>query len=223
MAKASLYNWQGEQTGSMDLPASVFDVDMSPLLVQQAVVAQAANARVALAHTKTKGEVRGGGRKPWQQKGTGRARQGSIRAPQWRGGGVVFGPRNDRNFTLKINKKARRRALQMTLSEKASQQKILVVEDAAPASGKTKEFEQALRKVGPLKERPSCLIVLSKKNESFRRASQNLPWVQTTLANSLNVRDVLAAKQVVLVKSALPVIEQTYGTLHSTKVNKAKG
>lgn len=213
MAKAELYNWQGEQKGSIDLPDSVFGVKVQPLLIQQAVVAQAANARVAIAHTKTKGEVRGGGRKPWRQKGTGRARQGSIRAPQWRGGGIIFGPRNDRNFKLKINKKARRRALQMSLSEKADQQKIIVLEDGATFSGKTKELEQALMHVKPLQSKPRCLMVLPEKNELFRRASRNMPWVQAILADSLNVKDVLTAKQMLVMKSALPVIEQTYGTL----------
>src|SRR3989338_6543955 len=172
MIKIKIYNQKGVEVGEKVLNEKVFGLKPQPVLVEQAVAAERANARQVLAHTKTKGEVRGGGRKPWKQKGTGRARQGSIRAPQWRGGGIIFGPRSDRNFTLKINKKSKNAALRMVLSDKVANDAFLIVEKFAATDGKT----SALRKLFstlPV-EQKKTLVVLANNDVTVIRAVRNL-------------------------------------------------
>jgi large subunit ribosomal protein L4 len=207
MIKVKVYNTEGKEVGEEKLKPEIFEVKIKPSLVQQAVVTQLANRRLVLAHTKTKGEVRGGGRKPWKQKGTGRARVGSIRSPLWRGGGVIFGPRKNRNFKLKMNKKAKRKALFMTLSDKVNEKKLVLLDKLELAKIKTKEFLKTLSKL-PVKN--TILVVLPKQDEKIIKSSHNLPYVSCLLADSLNVYDILRHEYLLMPKDALKVIEKTY-------------
>lgn len=200
------YNWQGERIGTIELSPKIFEVPLRPLLVQQAIVIQQANKRRPIAHTKTRGEVSGGGRKPWKQKGTGRARQGSIRSPQWKGGGVVFGPSHDREFSKKINQKAKQKALRMALSDKASSKHIIVIDKISLENRKTKEFERQLKKFPFSQSKSLILFILPPKHELVQIASRNIPWIHTIRADSLNVRDVVHADWCVLPKAGLDII-----------------
>ena len=207
MTKVSVYNLQGKEVGEVELNPKIFGLKVNQTLVTQAVLVQQANDRQVVAHTKTKGEVRGGGKKPWTQKGTGRARHGSIRSPQWKGGGVVFGPRSDRNFELSINKKQKRKALLMSLSDKLSDNKIIIVDSLALSTPKTKELANGLSK---LKIDRSALITTAEANQGLVRASQNLKKIAVIRANSLNILDVISHKHLVLDKASLDVIEKTF-------------
>jgi len=207
MIKVKVYNSEGKEVGEEKLKPEIFEIKVSPDLVQQAVVTQLANKRLVLAHTKNKGEVRGGGRKPWKQKGTGRARVGSIRSPLWRGGGVIFGPRKNRNFKLKINKKAKRKALFMVLTDKVKEKKLVILDKFGLAKIKTKEFLKILSKL-PVKN--TILVVLPKQDEKILKSSQNLPYVNCLLADSLNVYDILRHEYLLILKDSLAVIEKTY-------------
>ncbi|MBI2411482.1 MAG: 50S ribosomal protein L4 [Candidatus Kerfeldbacteria bacterium] len=189
MATIKVYNLKGESTKEITLDDKVFAVKADPKLVQFVVRAQRANAHIPYADTKTRSEVRGGGRKPWKQKGTGSARQGSIRAPQWRKGGIVFGPTSERNMTLKVNKKTRRKALSMVLSDKLADSRIVVVDSLDQLTGKTKDLSITLKKL-PVKGR-SFLIASAKKNDLLTRCAKNMPQASTMLADSLNVIDLL--------------------------------
>ncbi len=209
--KTPLYNQKAEQVGDIDLNAKIFDVKSSLHLVTEAVRTQAANARKGLAHTKTRGEVSGGGKKPWKQKGTGRARAGSTRSPIWRHGGITFGPRSDRNWTLKMNKKAKTKALFMTLSDKLKDGNLIVVDNITLDAPKTKAFTAVLKDfAGKLNLGKKQLFLLPKKDDALIRASRNIPAVKPTLATSLNVTDILHADSVVMLKDCLAVIEKTY-------------
>lgn len=199
MAKVKLYNLKGEAAGDVNLDDTVFAVTVDSKLVQFVANAQRANAFQPYAHTKDRGDVSGGGKKPWRQKGTGRARQGSIRSPQWRGGGSVFGPRNTRNPVQKVNKKVRQQAVRMVLSDKLANNTLIVVDSFDTLTGKTKEFASVLSKL-PTK-RSSALIASSKKSDLLNRASRNLPRVNAVLAGSVNVRDLLAYKFLVIDQS----------------------
>lgn len=195
MIKVKIYNQKGGVVGERALNEKVFGLKPQPVLIEQAVVAERANARKPLAHTKTKGEVRGGGRKPWRQKGTGRARQGSIRSPQWRGGGVVFGPRRERNYAVKINKKMKRLALLMALSDKAASDRLVVL-DNLEMGGKTKEWkllsQNLWKAVAPaLKKEPTALLIASSIPASLKRSIRNVPGVTAHRSDSLNVSSVL--------------------------------
>ena len=231
-----LFNQSGEMIGEFDLPDRIFGVAMNANLVQQVLEAQLANSRQVLAHTKGRGEVRGGGRKPWRQKGTGRARHGSIRSPIWKGGGATFGPTKERNFEKKINKKMKRTALFMALSSKLKDKELMVLEDLRFEAPKTKlavnMFKLLLAKLDPersredsqrastsygvdqygesKKKRDSILLVMPGQDKSIARATGNLPFVETLSADSLNVKDVLAKKYMILLKDAMPVIEKTF-------------
>ncbi len=198
----------------MSLPDSLFGVAGNPVVVQQAVIAQQANARRSIAHTKTRGEVKGGGRKPWRQKGTGRARHGSIRSPIWKGGGVTFGPRNTRNFHVKVNAKARRKALAMVLSEKVRNKHFIVVDQLALDQPKTKRFVSVLKALPTSK---TTLTVLAEANLSVLKATRNLPHVETIRANSLNVLDVLRYETLVATKPAVEMMIKTYGAKNAAK------
>lgn len=207
MPQVSVYNHEGKETGTLDLSKAVFGVPIKELIVAEAAHAQEANSRIVTAHTKTRGEVRGGGRKPWKQKGTGRARQGSIRSPQWRGGGVIFGPRSNRSFAVKINKKIRQAALRMVLSDKVNERKFVVV-DGLPADAKTKTMA-AVRRALPGAGRPA-LVVLGEKNDAFIRAFRNVPRTATQSARSLNVVDLMRYEYIITSKDAVSVIESVY-------------
>lgn len=193
--KAKIYNLSGKEVGEQVLPAVLFGVAVKPVVVQQAVVAQQANARVAIAHTKGRGDVRGGGRKPWKQKGTGRARHGSIRSPLWVGGGVTFGPTKDRNFSLAVNKKMKKKALAMVLSDKAAHERLIVI-DSFAADAKTKKLQTSLNAL-PSKGKKVLIVTDSKQTEVIR-AARNLKRVETIAANSLNVVDLMKHEWLIL-------------------------
>lgn len=203
-----VYNQEGKKIGQTRLPSEVFNLEFNPDLIHQVVVAQAANRRQPIAHTKTRAEVRGGGRKPWRQKGTGRARHGSIRSPLWIGGGVTFGPRKERNFKQKINKKMRRKALLVVLSAKARDKEIVVLDDLKLEQPKTKLMHEILKKLPSYNS--SSLIVLPEKDENVIRASRNIPRVSTMLAKDLNALDVLKFKYLILSQKAINVIKEVF-------------
>lgn len=211
MLSVPVYNLQGEKTGTMELPEKIFGLEINNDLLYQAVNIQMANQRVHLAKAKGRGEVRGGGRKPWRQKGTGRARHGSIRSPLWRGGGITFGPVGEKVFARKINKKAKRKALLMALSSKAKDNELLVLEKLELKEPKTKLISGILNKILP-KQLKSILIATAKKDENIIKASRNLPYARTIGADSLNVIDLLSFKYLLLDKEAIKVIEKIYGT-----------
>lgn len=207
MLKIDVLNKEGKKVGEENLEPRIFGVKPDPALIAQAVLTQAANARQPLAHTKTRGEVRGGGKKPWKQKGTGRARQGSIRSPLWKGGGVTFGPRSNRNYSLKMNKKAKRKALFMCLSEKFNQKKLVVLEALKLEKPKTKEFVNIIKSL-PLKNK--FLIILPQTDFNIIRATNNIKVTRCLRADSLNVYDLLRFDQVLMPKESLSVIKKTY-------------
>lgn len=205
-----LRNMQGEIVGEIELRDDIFGVPLTPAtkaVMHQALLRQLANARLGTHDTKTRGEVSGGGRKIWRQKGTGRARQGSIRAPHWRHGGVVFGP-HPRSYEQKMPRKMRRLALRAALSAKAADQQIVVLNELALEAPKTKQMLQVL---GALKLDSSVLILLPAKDAAVEMSARNLPRVKTLLANYLNVRDLLGYDYVLMPKGSLEVIESILG------------
>jgi len=204
--KVKVYNLSGEESGEMELADDIFAVKIKPAVVHEVFVAQSGNQRQPWAHTKHKGDVRGGGRKPWAQKGTGRARHGSIRSPLWRGGGVIFGPRNINNFKSKINKKIRLLALKMCLSDMVANGNLLVVENFDFNEPKTRLFAQFLS-VLPLKKK-SHLIVTAGKDEKILRMARNLSSVQIKRAQDLNVREVLNVPELVISKAGVREVEK---------------
>lgn len=207
MPNVSVYNEAGNQVGTLALADAMFSVKPDAALIHEAVVAQRANARRAIANTKTRGEVRGGGKKPWKQKGTGRARQGSIRSPQWVGGGITFGPTKERNFSVKINKKVKRKALFMALSDKVGQQKLIVLEGIKTDAAKTKYVAGVLAKL-PLDR--NVLLVAPGAPAMLMRMVRNLPHVKLVSANSVNLMDVLTYRSVVFLKDAIAAFENLY-------------
>lgn len=207
MADVKVYNQQGDVTGTMTLDAKVFDVTPKPSLIEQAVVTLLANRRRPLAHTKTKGEVRGGGRKPWRQKGTGRARQGSIRSPQWKGGGVIFGPRRERSYQRKMNQAAKRQALRMALTDKARHEGLVVVDDLKFKAPKTKLFAAVLKK---LPRQKKSLVVLPATDWTLIKSARNIPGITLIRADSLNVLDVVNNDQLIVLRPGLDLISKTY-------------
>jgi large subunit ribosomal protein L4 len=208
MIKVKVYNLEGKEIEEIKLDPQVFGIEPNLALVHQVVEAQRANARYKLAHTKTKAEVRGGGIKPWRQKGTGRARAGSIRSPLWSGGGVTFGPRKERNFSKKINRKMKTKALFMTLTDKVKENCIIVLENLALTKIKTKDLANALHKLGTKKA--ATLVVLTDKNEIITKSARNIKKIKTILANSLNVLDILKYKYFVVDKAGIKKIVETY-------------
>lgn len=204
-----LFNQSGEEVGKIDLPDRIFNVEINPELLHQAVLVQMANQRKPLAHAKGRGEVRGGGKKPWRQKGTGRARHGSIRSPIWKGGGVTHGPLKEKDYSKKMNKKAKQKALFMALSSKVRDGQLRVVDLIDIAEAKTKVMRGTLMKITDDK-RLSILLVQPSSNEKLVKASRNLPFAKTSRADNLNVKDVLEKKFLVLMKDSIPVIEKTY-------------
>ncbi len=209
MAKVKVYNLQGKETEEIKLDSDIFDVKINPDLVYQVVEIQKANTRQNLAHAKTRAEVRGGGRKPWRQKGTGRARHGSTRSPIWVGGGVTFGPSNERNFAKKINKKMKRKALFMTLTDKLQENQLVVADKLELAEIKTKALASILSKL-PTKEAKSVLLVLDQKNEAISKSARNLPKINVILANSLNIMDILKHDYLLIDKTGIKKITETF-------------
>ncbi|TAK03307.1 50S ribosomal protein L4 [Patescibacteria group bacterium] len=208
MAKVTLYNQEGAKVGELALDPALFEVKANPALVHEAVVAQTANSRVVTAHTKDRGEVAGTGKKPWKQKGTGRARHGSRRSPIWVGGGVTFGPTSERNFSVKMNRAARRKALAMVLSDKVAGERLVAVDSLALPEAKTKRVAFMLAKL-PLAG-SKTLIVVEAENRGVARAAKNLPRVSTISVGSLNVVDLLSHETIVASKAALEALVKTY-------------
>ncbi len=208
MAKVTLYNFEGKAVGEVILDAAIFEVAVDAAVVHEAVIAQQANSREVIAHTKGRGEVAGSGIKPWKQKGTGRARHGSRRSPIWVGGGITFGPTNQRNFTVKMNKKARRKALSMVLSDKVTSNQFLAVETLGTTEGKTKNLVKFLNNLPA--SNVSTLVVLEPKNKLAVRAARNLQNVATIPADSLNVVDLLSHERVIASRDAIDVLTATY-------------
>ena len=201
-----LYNQQAEKIGKVSLPDNVFDVPMNKDLLYQVVTSQMSNKRQNIAHTKDRGEVRGGGKKPWKQKGTGRARHGSIRSPIWKGGGVTFGPRNEKNFKKKINKKMARKALFVVLSSKVKDQELTVIDSVKLENWKTKEMAVVINKVSelfPVKYGSLLLVIPEKLSETVERVTKNLPKVDVMEAKNLNALDVAARKNLLVVKEII--------------------
>lgn len=207
MTSISIYNQDGKAVGELALNEALFGIKPNKALVHEVMVAQRNNARRAIANTKTKGEVRGGGKKPWKQKGTGRARQGSIRNPQWIGGGIVFGPTSERNFSQKVNKKAKRTALLMALSDKVLDKKMIAIEAIKTDAPKTKVMAEMIKKL-PLDR--NTLLVASASNPSLLRMVRNIPNVKLVTANSVNLNDVLTYRSVAFLKDAVAAFEKIY-------------
>jgi len=196
---------EGKEVGSMELNDAVFGVEINEHLVHQAVVLQLANNRQGTQKAKTRSEVSGGGRKPWRQKGTGHARQGSTRAPQWTGGGVVFAP-VPRDYSFKLNKKEKRAALKAALTSRVNENKFVVVDELKLDEIKTKKFVEVLKNLNVEK----ALVVLNDMDEKVIASAANIPTVKTTQTNELNVFDVLKYDTVVVTKAAVATIEEVY-------------
>lgn len=208
MLTITLYNQQGEKKDDIKVSGKIFGVKFHQDLIHQALVRQHANARLGMiAHTKTKGEVRGGGRKPYRQKGTGRARQGSTRNPHWVGGGVAFGPRNNRNYSQMMPKKQRRLALFSALSEKHRDSNVIALDAYNSEEIKTKAFAEMLKKL-PIEK--DVLIVLSEKNNVVQRSSRNIPTAKTILVNYLNIADLQKYHTVLFMEDALKKIDELF-------------
>ena len=205
MAKVAVYNMEGKEVGSMDLNDAVFGVEVNEHLVHMAVLQQLANNRQGTQKAKTRSEVRGGGRKPWRQKGTGHARQGYIRAPQWKGGGVVFAP-VPRDYSFKLNKKEKRAALKSVLTSRVQENKFIVVDELKMDEIKTKTFKGVLDNLNAEK----ALVVLNDMDANVIASAKNIPTVKTTQTNELNVFDVLKYNTVVVTKDAVATIEEVY-------------
>jgi len=205
--KVDVFNQKNEKVDTIELPDRIFNIRWNPDLVHQALVAQLANQRVAWAHAKGRAEVRGGGRKPWRQKGTGRARHGSIRSPLWKGGGVTFGPTKEKKFTKKINKKMKRLAIFSILSKKIKDNELKVIDEFKTDIKKTKEWGEILKNILDL--RSKTLLIPSVAN-NIHRAIANIRNVEAINAKSLNVFDLLKAKNIILEKKAIDEIEKHY-------------
>lgn len=228
--KLDIYNKKAEKTGSIDVSESIFNVEVNETLVHQAVVTQMANERQVLAHTKDRSEVRGGGRKPWRQKGTGRARAGSNRSPIWIGGGVTFGPRNERNFSKKINKKMKQKALFMVLSDRIGGKNLLVIDDLKLEEYKTKAVNEILKnieksvlniseekktekenkEIKTKKYKRSFLIIKNKEDDKTKYSARNLAGVKIINLDNINILDLVKCKYVILTQSAVKSLDERY-------------
>ena len=205
MANVAVYNMEGKEVDKIELNDSIFGVEINEHLVHMAVLQQLANNRQGTQKAKTRSEVRGGGRKPWRQKGTGHARQGSTRSPQWTGGGVVFAP-TPRDYSFKLNKKEKRAALKSALTSRVVENKFVVVDELKLDEIKTKKFVEVLKKLNVEK----ALVVLNDMDEKVIASAANIPTVKTTQTNELNVFDVLKYDTVVVTKAAVATIEEVY-------------
>ena len=205
MANVAVYNMQGETVGTMELNDAVFGVEVNEHIVHEVVVAQLANKRQGTQSAKTRSEVSGGGKKPWRQKGTGHARQGSTRAPQWTGGGMVFAP-VPRDYSFKLNRKEKRIALKSALTSRVQENKLIVVDELKFDEIKTKNFKTVMNNLNVTK----ALVVLADNDEKVVMSARNIPTVQTALTNTINVYDIMKAGTVVLTKDAVAKIEEVY-------------
>ena len=205
MANVAVYNMEGKEVDKIELNDSIFGVEINEHLVHMAVLQQLANKRQGTQKAKTRSEVRGGGRKPWRQKGTGHARQGSTRSPQWTGGGVVFAP-TPRDYSFKLNKKEKRAALKSALTSRVVENKFVVVDELKLDEIKTKKFVEVLKNLNVEK----ALVVLNDMEEKVIASAANIPTVKTTKTNELNVFDVLKYDTVVVTKAAVATIEEVY-------------
>ena len=205
MANVAVYNMEGKEVGTIELNDAVFGVEVNEHLVHMAVVQQLANNRQGTQKAKTRSEVSGGGRKPWRQKGTGHARQGSTRAPQWTGGGVVFAP-VPRDYSFKLNKKEKRAALKSALSSRVADGKLIVVDELKFDEIKTKNFKAVMDNLKVSK----ALVVLAENDEKVVMSARNIPTIKTALTNTINVYDILKGDTLVLTKDAVAKIEEVY-------------
>ena len=205
MANVSVYNMEGNEVGKMDLNDAVFGVEVNEHLVHMAVVAQLANNRQGTQKAKTRSEVSGGGRKPWRQKGTGHARQGSTRAPQWTGGGIVFAP-TPRDYTIRLNKKEKRAALKSALTSRVLENKFIVVDELKLDEIKTKTFQNVLNNLKVNK----ALVVVDENSDNVVKSAKNIQSVKTAYVNTINVYDILKYNTVVATKAAVANIEEVY-------------
>ena len=205
MANVAVYNMEGKEVDKIELNDSIFGVEINEHLFHMAVLQQLANKRQGTQKAKTRSEVRGGGRKPWRQKGTGHARQGSTRSPQWTGGGVVFAP-TPRDYSFKLNKKEKRAALKSALTSRVVENKFVVVDELKLDEIKTKKFVEVLKNLNVEK----ALVVLNDMDEKVIASAANIPTVKTTQTNELNVFDVLKYDTVVVTKAAVATIEEVY-------------
>ena len=205
MAKVSVYNMEGKEVETMELDDAVFGVEVNEHLVHMAVVQQLANNRQGTQKAKTRSEVRGGGRKPWRQKETGHARQGSTRAPQWTGGGVVFAP-TPRDYSFKLNKKEKRAALKSALSSRVAENKFVVVDELKFDAIKTKDFAKVMSNLGVEK----ALVVINDNDTNVVMSAKNIPTVKTASISTINVYDILKYNTVVVTKDAVNTIQEVY-------------
>ena len=205
MANVSVYNMEGKEVGTMELNDAVFGVEVNEHLVHMAVVQNLANKRQGTQKAKTRSEVSGGGRKPWRQKGTGHARQGSTRSPQWTGGGVVFAP-TPRNYSFKMNRKEKRAALQSALTSRVQENKFIVVDELKMDEIKTKKFKAVLDNLNVSK----ALVVLNDNDQNVILSARNIAGIQTALTNTINVYDIMKYSTVIATKAAVETIEEVY-------------
>ena len=205
MANVSVYNMEGKEVGKMDLNDAVFGVEINEHLVHMAVVQNLANKRQGTQKAKTRAEVSGGGRKPWRQKGTGHARQGSTRSPQWKGGGVVFAP-VPRDYSFKLNKKEKRAALKSVLTSRVQDNKLIVLDELKFDEIKTKEFKKVMDNLNVGK----AMVVIGGQDENVILSARNLPTVNTAVAENINVYDILKGDTLVLTKDAVAKIEEVF-------------
>lgn len=206
----AVYNQEGKEVGQIELPKEIFEVALQRDALHQVVISQMANRRQTLAHTKDRREVSGGGKKPWRQKGTGRARAGSIRSPLWRGGGITFGPRKDKVFARKINRKMRRKALFMVLSEKAKRNQIIILDELRAAGAKAKTLAQTFKQLPLQKKTAKTMLVLPNMERTIIRSANNLPQVRTIQAKDLNALDAMSFHSLVMPKETIKVIKTTF-------------
>ena len=205
MASVKVYDIEGKEVETLELNDSIFGVEINEHLMHLAVVGQLANSRQGTQSAKTRSEVSGGGRKPWRQKGTGHARQGSTRSPQWTGGGVVFAP-TPRDYSFKMNKKEKRLALKSALTSRVNEGKLIVVDELKFDAPKTKEFAKVMANLKAEK----ALVVLNENNANTVKSAKNIPTVKTALTNTINVFDILKYDTVVVEKAAVATIEEVY-------------
>ena len=205
MATVAVYNTEGKEVDKLELNDAVFGVEINEHLVHMAVVAQLANKRQGTQSAKTRAEVRGGGRQPWRQKGTGHARQGSTRSPQWTGGGVVFAPK-PRDYSMKLNKKEKANAIKSVLTSKVNEEKFIVLDEFKLDEIKTKKFVEVMNNL----EVAKALVVTKDNDQNIVLSAKNVPDVKTALTNTINVYDILKYDTVVITKDAVAAIEEVY-------------
>lgn len=215
--KIKVYNQKAEEAGEIKLSDKIFKIEVNEALVHQAMVAQMSNERQVLAHTKSRSEVRGGGKKPWRQKGTGRARAGSSRSPIWIGGGVTFGPKNTRNFSKNINKKMKQKAIFMVLSDRLLSNKLAIIEKIDIKEYKTKDidktiknFEEKVIKEDIKKNKRSVLLINDKKDDKIKYSSRNLEGLKTINTENINILDLLKYRNLVITKKTIEKLEKIY-------------